>query len=53
MTRMLIAACCLALLLSSPAAAPDVTFEFHSGFWVNLHRSKTRHRLKAPACLPI
>jgi hypothetical protein len=37
MMRTPIASCYLALLLSLPATAADITFEFHSGFWVNLH----------------
>src|ERR1700736_973028 len=43
--RKLIMTCCLALfafpagLLAQGGAPPatDITFEFHSGFWVNLH----------------
>src|SRR5579863_790992 len=28
---------CLAMMVFLPAAWADTTFEFHSGFWINLH----------------
>jgi hypothetical protein len=35
--RHAIARFCLAALVFLPAACADATFEFHSGFWINLH----------------